>query len=154
MGRRTRNRARQNEQPQTAPPVVPEEQEKRPLWPFFGALGLVAVVLAYIFLTAERGTPGPTPAQKIRTLTEQYVEAYNAGDTSRLAALSCAGLETDESPMDGEPKGVEIKRMHSESPEPRVAEAEVTLTIDGKEKITKWWYAEDGDNWLVCRAAS
>lgn len=154
MGRRTRNRDLNNEPSRPAQKAVPaqpvEEEESRPLWPFLAALGLVVVILAYIFLTADRGVPGPTNAQKVRTLTEQYVEAYNAGDQGRLAALSCAGLAAEQSPLEGEPKGVAIKRMHSESPEPEVATAEVTLTIDGKEKVTEWWYRADGEGWLVC----
>ena len=124
MGRRTRNRARLNPDPERslrsdkkAQPALPPgpqiDEPSRPLWPFLTAFALVAAVLAYIFLTADRGDPGPTNAQKIRTLTEQYVAAYNAGDQARMKQLSCAGLTDAESPLHGEPTGIAIARMRS-----------------------------------------
>lgn len=150
MGRRTRKRARLNPPPERTDVIANDDEPRRPLWPFLGAFTIVALVLGYIFLTGGRGDAGPTNAQKIRTLTEQYVAAHNAGDTTRLKQLSCPGLADKDAPLTGEPTGISIVRMRSESPEPGVAKADVRLGYQGKDKDTEWWYKPDGAGWLVC----
>jgi hypothetical protein len=161
MGRRTRKRARLNTGPQERSPrsdqkaqrtdvIANDDEPRRPLWPFLAAFAIFAALMAYIFLIGGRGDSGPTNAQKIRTLTEQYVAAHNDGDSARLQQLSCPGLADKDAPLTGEPKGISIVRMRSESPEPGIAKADVRLRHEGKDKDTEWWYKPEGNNWLVC----
>ncbi|MDJ0393306.1 hypothetical protein QMK17_08170 [Rhodococcus sp. G-MC3] len=143
--------------------------ERRPptAWPFLIAVGIVAAILAAIFLAAKFAPAenNVTQAQLLTDSITEFVDAQNDGDADALRAATCddqvarliTGSDDDYSAaraadversgktvVDGAPSGYEINGDRG------VVDVSTKLEKSGETSSSQWKFVRVNDTWLVC----